>query len=222
MTLGAVPTIRNVVFDLDGTLIDGRPGIEACLRQALQPAGPGCALPPVESLIGPPVREMIAALLPDRDPATVDAAESAFRRCYDEGGWRMTETYDGAEEVLQHLAAAGLRLFVLTNKPAGPTRVILDHLGWHGRFDAVLCRDSADPPFDDKAAAMKQLLERRGLDPASTMMVGDSADDARAARSNSVRFAAACWGYGAAQSEAGVECLLAKIADLPSLLDVGV
>lgn len=218
MTSGEGSAIRNVVFDLDGTLIDSRPGIEACLRQALGVAAPGCALPPVESLIGPPVREMIAALLPGRDTAVLDTAETEFRRAYDSGGWKLTETYPGADEALRALAAAGLSLFVLTNKPAGPTRVVLDSLGWHGAFEAVLCRDSVTPPFDDKAVAMAYLLAQCGLDRSRTLMVGDSADDARAASSNGVAFAAACWGYGAAAAEPGVECLLHAAADLPALL----
>lgn len=218
MTSGMGLVIRNVVFDLDGTLIDSRPGIESCLRQALEIVEPGQELPPVETLIGPPVREMITSLLPGRDAGVIVAAETAFRGCYDEGGWRMTEVYEGANEMLRRLADAGVSLFVLTNKPAGPTRVILDSLGWHDRFDAVLCQDSVTPPFYDKATAMEHLLEQWGLDRARTLMVGDSADDARAAFSSGIAFAAACWGYGPAATEPGVECLLASLVDLPALV----
>ena len=218
MTPGERPAIRNVVFDLDGTLVDSCPGIEACLRQALEAVEPGTALPPVESLIGPPVREMIASLLLGRDADVLEAAESEFRRCYDAGGWRLTKTYEGADDALSGLTFAGLHLFVLTNKPAGPTRTILDSLQWHDRFEAVVCRDSFTPPFADKAAAMAHLLSKYRLDPSRTVMVGDSADDVHAACVNLVGFAAACWGYGAAASQPGVGFLLQRPMDLLGLL----
>ena len=48
MTPRSEHAIRNVVFDLDGTLIDSRPGIEACLRTAFETAEPGSVLSPVE------------------------------------------------------------------------------------------------------------------------------------------------------------------------------
>jgi phosphoglycolate phosphatase len=212
---------HNIIFDLDGTLIDSRPGIEACLRHALELVEPGSVLPRVESLIGPPVRDMIAALLPHRDADVLDEAEAAFRRCYDSTGWRLMDAYEGVDDTLTRLAAAGLRLFVLTNKPAGPTGAVLDSIGWRDRFETVLCRDSFSPPFGDKAVAMAFLLSSLALDPASTLMVGDSADDARAASSNGVGFAAASWGYGSAASQSGAGCALTTLADLPGLLGLG-
>jgi phosphoglycolate phosphatase-like HAD superfamily hydrolase/SAM-dependent methyltransferase len=213
-------TVSAVIFDLDGTLIDSRLGIESCLRTALEAAAPSTALPPIESLIGPPVRDMIAGLLPGADAVVLDAAESAFRSCYDTDGWQATRAYPGVVEVLDDLASAGVALYVVTNKPPAPTRRILDHLGLFARFARVVARDDAPATWGDKAAATARLVVQAGLDPATCLFVGDSADDAEAARANGMRFAVAAYGYGGVAADPG-DAVLADIADLPAVVAAG-
>ena len=190
--------IENVVFDLDGTLVDSAPGIERCLRHAVAevaPDDPGAAVPC--ALIGPPVRVMVASMLPGADDALVDAAVLAFRRCYDAGGWRETVPYDGAGELLATLHGAGRRIYVVTNKPSVPTGQILAEFEWSGLIGAVVCRDSVTPWFPDKSAALRHLIETQSLEQSRTIFVGDTADDAVAAQANELPFVFASYGYGA-------------------------
>jgi phosphoglycolate phosphatase len=209
--------VTAIVFDLDGTLIDSRAGIETCLRRALAVAAPGAVLPPVESLIGPPVGQMMATLMPGADATALDTAVSVFRSCYDSEGWRMTTAYPGAADVLSALAAAGIAMYVVTNKPTGPTLRILEGLGIGSRFARVAGRDDA-ATWGDKAAATGRLVAEAGLDPAACLFVGDSADDARAARATGMRFAVATYGYGGVASEPG-DIELADIRDLPGAVE---
>lgn len=188
--------VVNVVFDLDGTLVDSAPGIERCLTEALAEVAPGRPSGWPEGLIGPPVRDMVAQLLPDADAATLDCAVASFRRCYDGGGWSETIPYPGAGVMLRTLREAGCRLFIVTNKPAVPTASILADLGWDVLFDRVVCRDSVFPPFADKPAAFSDLIESESLEGAETLFVGDTGDDAAAARASDVPFVFAAYGYG--------------------------
>jgi len=191
-----VGSVRALVFDLDGTLVDSAPGILRCLRQALAEVAPGEDPNFPSDLVGPSVREMLARLLPHADEAVVDAGVRAFRRCYDGGGWRDAVPYWGVHAMLETLRSAGIRLFIVTNKPRVPTDRILAHFGWQDLFDAVVCRDDTAPPFPDKRAALARLVEDESLAVDCALFVGDTTDDAAAAEACGIAFVFAAYGYG--------------------------
>lgn len=204
------------VFDLDGTLVDSIPGIDAAARAALAEISPGTALPSLRTFIGPPIRIMLERALRWADAPRLDDLERRFRVHYDGGAWRETAAYPDVAATLLALRERGCRLHVLTNKPATPTARILDHLGWTPLFDAVVTPQSRNPVFPDKAAAALDLRDRLRLPPAGTLLVGDSADDLAAARSTGFTFAAASWGYGDAARLAPA-CGLATFSDTLNL-----
>ncbi len=184
------------VFDLDGTLVDSIPGIDAAVVAALAEVAPGEAPPSLRTFIGPPIRTMLQRALGWTDDSRLDALERAFRRHYDGGAWRKTVPYAGVDATLRSLRLRGARLQILTNKPPHPTALILDHLGWFGLMDAIVSPQSCTAPFADKAAAAIDLRGRLGLAATTVLLVGDSADDLAAARAAGFAFAAAAWGYG--------------------------
>jgi phosphoglycolate phosphatase len=188
----------HYVFDLDGTLVDSIPGIDSAARAALAGLSPGQPLPSLRTFIGPPIRVMLQRALRWTDDARLDALERAFRIHYDGGAWKETTAYGGVGNTLRQLHARGAKLHVLTNKPPVPTARILDHLGWTPLFTAIVSPQSRTPPYPDKTAAALDLRERLGLPPAATLLVGDSPDDAAAARAAGFGFSAAAWGYGEA------------------------
>lgn len=194
MSLPAAYT--SFVFDLDGTLVDSIPGIDAAARAALVEVAPGVPLPSLRTFIGPPIRAMLQRALAWSDAARLDDLERAFRVHYDGGAWRETVPYAGVNATLEALRARGARLHVLTNKPVLPTARILQELGWSGWFDAVVSPQSRTPPFANKSEAAIDLRDRQGLGAKPTLLVGDSADDLAAARAAGFAFSAAAWGYG--------------------------
>lgn len=195
---GRAPMPHSVLFDFDGTLIDSAPGILASFDAALQRTGIAPAVPLAASLIGPPLPLTAATLVGRDDPAAVAALIAAFRHDYDEAGYRATAVYEGVPQLLDGLAAAGIALRIVTNKRITPTRRILEHLGWTARFAGVHALDATQPPAPDKPAMVAEVLRSADLPSARTWMVGDSAEDRRAAETNGLRFFAAVWGYGAA------------------------
>jgi phosphoglycolate phosphatase len=189
-------SLTSVVFDLDGTLVDSVPGIERAALAAFAEIVPGVSLPPLRPLIGPPVREVLRAVVPDADDAAIDALAARFRFFYDAEGWRYSVAYPGCAEVLGSLRERGLRLFVATNKPLRPALAILESAGLAPLVDAVVAPDSILPPLESKADLLRLLVAREGMDPASSTMVGDTAQDAQAAAELGMAFVAALYGYG--------------------------
>jgi phosphoglycolate phosphatase len=188
-------TLDAVCFDLDGTIVDSRAGIEAALRAAVREVLPGRELGQLDGLVGPPLEVMLERLLPDLD-APRQAVASAFRRHYDSEGWQSAVPYPGIPEALDALAAGGLRLDLVTNKRSAPTRLILGTPALAGRFALAVSLDTVAPSHRTKADALAALVRATGLSPSSVAYVGDSEEDRIAAIAATCPFVAVGWGYG--------------------------
>lgn len=188
--------ISAILFDLDGTLIDSLPGIEASVRWAVTHCLPAYALPDIRSSIGPPMKAMMARLWPELSPDQLQNVVTAFREHYDTEGCLQSRLFEGVAENLRLLQEHGIEMFVLTNKPARSTMKIIEFTGLSGRFRAAVSPDSSDPPFAVKSAGAARLKHEYELNPATTLIVGDGIDDAEAAHECGFRFVAAAYGYG--------------------------
>lgn len=202
---------KNVIFDLDGTLVDSLPGIEESARVAIGRVLPGEAVPDLRAVIGPPVAAMFATLWPELPPERVARLLAEFRAHYDETGCLRSQPYPGVADVLSRLFASGKHLFVLTNKPLRPARKILAHLGFAKFFTDVTAPDSPQP-FDSKPAGARLLAGKFALQPGGTVLIGDGADDAAAAEACGFRFIAAAYGYGRAAEKAAIR--VAKFSEI--------
>ncbi len=208
--------MRNVLFDLDGTLTDPGPGIVRCLQYSLEGLGVRC--PPageLASYIGPPLRRTFAAVCETSDEALIERAVSLYRGRFSTVGLFENAVYADVPRMLGELRAASYRLFVATSKPGVYAERILRHFSLDGYFDEV-CGSELDGRFEDKAELLAALLERRGLPPGQTVMVGDRKDDVHAARGNALRSLGVTYGYGSEEElkGAGADALC------PSPLDV--
>lgn len=205
---------RAVLFDLDGTLVDSAPGIEAICREAIAEVRPDLAVPPLRALIGPPLDRVLRQALPALTDAELLRVLAAFRRRYDADGWRTALPYPGATEVLEALDRLGIPAYVVTNKPALPTGAIVDAQGWTTLLVAAVSPDSEPTRFADKAAAIAHLQARNGLALEGVWFVGDAPDDRAAAQAHGIRFVPALYGYGRVESGPGEPLALATPADL--------
>lgn len=214
-------TIRNILFDLDGTLIDSSEGIEASARAAVQAVLPERELPSLKRLIGPPIRQVLCQALAGTSPDVLDEVERRFRRQYDSEGWRHARLYETAEETLRGLAEASLKIFVVTNKPISPTTSIVGLLKLDRYLVDVVAPDSREPAFASKSDALAHMVAKHDLRKATSLFVGDALDDARAAWAVGVRFAAAAYGYGNAhgQQEFPVHFVLRRAGDLLKIVE---
>ena len=208
----------DILFDLDGTLIDSSPGILASFGRILAAAGLPPAVPLAASLIGPPLAVTLQQVSGIQDEALLARLVEAFKADYDTAGYRSTEVFPGVAAGLAQLAAAGARLFIVTNKRMVPTRRILEALGLAQHFAGIHTRDETEPMAPSKAAVTQRILAHYGIDPALALFVGDSDEDAAAARENGLRFIHAAYGYGAAGIKAD-SLRLDRFEDLPGLIE---
>jgi len=191
--------VRNAIFDLDGTLIDSLPGIAWSIGEALTACGLKPHITEFRPQIGPPIRSILAQVSGFSDANSLDELEAAFRRSYDGGGWHGTVCYAGVRELLKDLVEREVRLWVVTNKPALPTRNILRHLMLGMFFEEVVCRDSRTPAWSSKADALIDLLDRRGLSRETCLLIGDTPEDRRAAVAAGLDCIIVAHGYGAGE-----------------------
>jgi phosphoglycolate phosphatase len=209
--------VRTVIFDLDGTLVDSLPGIEASTRHAIAACLPGRALPPLRDLIGPPIATMLGNVWPDLPEPELERVVAAFRAHYDAEGCRLSAPYPHVREVLDELKANGIAMHVLTNKPLQPTLSILELNGIRPHFGDVISPDSVQPAFTAKVEGARLLRDRHQLEPAATLVVGDGLDDLKAAESCGFSFAVAAFGYGSA-TRSGNAAAYPQMKTFPELL----
>ncbi|HVO89738.1 MAG TPA: HAD hydrolase-like protein, partial [Casimicrobiaceae bacterium] len=108
---------HTLLFDLDGTLSDNRPGICASIRHACVRLGresPDDAV--LHGCVGPPLRETFARLL-GADHAMVERAIEHYRERFATLGWSENEVYPGIADMLARLREAEHALYVCTSKP---------------------------------------------------------------------------------------------------------
>ena len=195
-----MPRYSQVLFDLDGTLIDSAPAILASYRDAFASTGHRPVIAIDAGIVGPPLLETLRMLAGTCDAAVIDALAAGFKASYDSSGYRQTAAYTGVDAMLRRLRAAGCTLSIATNKRLLPTRLILEHLGWSGHFAAVYALDLFEPRLPDKAAMIARLLQDRGIARADAVYVGDRGEDGESADANQLPFIAATWGYGSLEA----------------------
>lgn len=210
--------LTSAIFDMDGTLVDSLPGIEFSVKAAFE----ACALPysamNLRSIIGPPIRSILAKVGSVTDPRKLDNLVTAFRNSYDSEGWRNTTCYPGVERSLASMHDAGHRLFVVTNKPRHITLTTFESQGILQLFEAVVTRDSRTPPFSTKGEMLEFLISSRALATSDCVFVGDTREDADAAHACALRFAFVTYGYGTLDAAVPVRHIVDSFSQIPQLL----
>lgn len=206
----------HLIFDLDGTLVDSRPGILYSLRLAVCQVFPGANPEMFVFEIGPPVRKMFQAGLKMVSEDNLDRLEAAFRAIYDDVGWRMTAIYPNVIETLDRLAGQGIPLYVATNKPMLASKHILTHLNLVSYFVDVLSPDSRCPKFSHKTEMLEALLAEHDIPTSEAVYVGDSMDDFYSAKQCGIGFIGIEYGYGRIPSD---ENSITRINSFEELLE---
>lgn len=211
---------RNILFDLDGTIVDSSLDIIACVRAAFSEVSGGSESPEVSpELIGLQLREILLGMEPGMGEERQRALAAAFRRIYDGSGFPATKLYPGARRVLEGLRDAGADLFVVTNKPSRPTADIVNKFGLE-MFKAVICPDSLGGDKMSKNEMVKYVILKWALIPAKTVMVGDAEPDLQAASGNGIHAVAVLYGYGNTGRLMALkpELFINSLSELPGLV----
>jgi phosphoglycolate phosphatase len=189
--------IKNVYFDLDGTLIDSAPSIITGLKLTLEKFGydiPDFAT--LKKCVGPPFTYSFPNYLHVRDEDFKEAV-ATYRHYYDkEDGCLNADVFEGVEGLLDSLVKRGYCLFVCTSKPEPTARKILSHLGIDKYFTEI-CDATMDAKIDTKAQVINLCFERAPWHlKEETVLIGDTMFDVDGANQVGIKCIGITWGSG--------------------------
>ena len=172
-------TVRGVVFDLDGTLVDSFDAIADSANAARVALGLP-ALPPSEITrhVGRGLWNLLGQLV---GPELVDRAVPLYREAHEKIYLDRTTALPGALETVRRLHASGVRVAVASNKLSTFSRGILDHLGFGPYLTTVEGPDTAGATKPDPAM-IRRCLAAMEVEASEALYVGDLPLDVESAR----------------------------------------
>ena len=189
--------LHAAIVDLDGTMVDTVGDFEAALNAMLADLGrPGVTRAYIERTVGKGSEVLIRRTLEQvgADAAMYDAAWKRYQHHYHAVNGRYSSVYPGVVEGLTALAATGLKLACLTNKPTAFARALLVAKGLDGFFSAVFGGDAFERKKPDPLPVLRTCAALRTR-PAHTLVVGDSRNDAQAATAAGCPVVLVTYGY---------------------------
>lgn len=211
----------TIAFDLDGTLVDTAPDLIAALNRLLADRGHApLSLDEARPFIGRGAAWLIQRGFTAAGVETpADELPMLTERFIADYLTRIADEsapFPGVEAALLAMRAAGASLVVCTNKRTDLSLALLDALDLTRLFDAVVGADSAPAPKPD-ARHLIAAVEACGGDIARTVMVGDAATDAGAARNAGTALVLVSFGYTETPAaDLGADILIDRFADLPA------
>jgi phosphoglycolate phosphatase len=192
-------SVRTVVFDLDGTLVDTAPDLINALNFVLGREGlPPVPLQSARNMIGAGARKLIerGLELEGRFAGVEDISRltSDFIDHYAAHIADASRPFDGLESALDELEALGYRFAVCTNKLEWLSKLLLDRLGLSSRFAAICGADTFGVSKPDPAI-LQQTIARAGGQLSSALMVGDAGPDIGVARRAGIPVIGVAFGY---------------------------
>ena len=186
--------MKQILFDLDGTLTDSGEGIIHCAQETFRHFDiPVPTKDELRVIVGPPLRQSLQRFgIRSED---TEEAIGIYRKHYLEYGQFENIPYPGIECLLQRLKNDGHQLYVATSKPEALSVQILSYFGLASYFDAI-CGASADQSRDTKAKVISHLLSQISPIPGRIVMVGDTVYDVEGASMLQIPCIGVGWGYG--------------------------
>lgn len=196
---------RLALFDCDGTLVDSQHAIIAAMNAGFAAAGlPPPAANAVRRVVGLPLVDGVARLLPEPDPALCRRIVEAYKTVFRDNrlnGRHPEPLYPGVRQALTALEAAGALLGIATGKSMRGLLATLEHHGLRDRFVTLQTGDI--PPGKPHPAMVHRAMAESGADRAGTVVIGDTTFDVLMARNAGVPCVGVAWGYHAPEELAG-------------------
>ena len=218
--------IRAVLFDLDGTLIDTLPDLHAAACAMLNDLGrPPLPLESIRAYVGRGIPNLIKRVLAnslhvaeDPNPPPPEAVAS-YRRHYAHENGRNAKVYPGVLEGLASLRAQGVPLGVVTNKADTFIQPLLEQTRLSGYFEVLVGGDRL-PKVKPDPMPLVWACGRLGVSPAETLFIGDSINDALAARAAGCPVFLLPYGYNEDRDVHELDCdaIVESVRDVVKLI----
>jgi len=187
--------VKNILFDLDGTLTDPKEGITKSVAYALDYFG--IHVENTDSLInfiGPPLWESFKIFY-GFDDEKANEAVAKYRERFCDIGLYENNVYEGIADMLDNLKKDGFRLAVATSKPWIYAEKIVKHFKLGSYFE-MIAGSEMDGTRVKKNEVIAYALESLGMNVEETIMVGDRKHDIEGAKLNNMRNVGVLFGYG--------------------------
>jgi len=192
----------DIIFDLDGTLVDSAEGIKNSLQYAFDQVGINAKNMDFNKFIGPPLAEGLKQNLPNEfsDEILLASTIKHMRSYYASHGVHQCLLYPGIDNLLSHLKQNNKRLFVATSKPLVFAKEMLSNLSVHAFFEGI-DGNPVDAAPNTKGEIISRLInvmqikqENRKL-----VMIGDRYHDIEGAHENGIDSIGVTYGYGSSE-----------------------
>ena len=185
--------IKNIIFDLDGTITNSYEGIVNAVKFSLDKINFKYDESKLISFIGPPLKDSYTEL--GFSETESKARIEDFRDYYFKKGMKEMHLYDGIEDTIKNLHDKGYKIYLATSKVESSAKKILsdNHLLKYFSYVAGATMDQSRVEKEDVIA---YLLDKTGIKPEESIMVGDRHHDIEGAKMNNIRAIAAEYGFG--------------------------
>ncbi|MBV2181624.1 MAG: phosphoglycolate phosphatase [Castellaniella sp.] len=193
----------GILFDLDGTLVHTIPDLASATNAMRSDMG----LPPlpedlIATFVGKGTEQLVMRALSHVDQAPsielVMRGIARFQDHYRSLSGRHSQVYPGVIAGLQAFRSQGVKLAVVTNKETEFTGPLLRQMGLDKYFDAVVCGDTCERKKPDPLPLF-HACDLLGVLPSRALFIGDSINDALAARAAGIQVLALPYGYNEGQ-----------------------
>ena len=187
------PVFTNIIFDVDGTLIDSKRDIAAAQQWVLAQLGVHSYKPEdLYPLIGKPLTETFATLLPPSLHHRIAEASELYKGYYPPRALVTTILFPGVRETIAELRSRGFNLATASTKLSAGSRRVLSHFGIADHFSQI--QGSDEMPFKPDPFIITKILLDQGWEKTETLMVGDTDNDIEAGKRAGVRTCGVTYG----------------------------
>lgn len=203
-------TLKNLFFDLDGTILESSKGIINSFRYTFDELGhPQLPVSVLNTFIGPPL-ETTFQTLSKGDAAWAEKATTIYRDYYAVKGMLEAEPYDGILEMLDELRQFDYKLYIATSKKEDVAKRMLKALNLSQYFNDIF---GNTPQAHSKTLVLKKSLITTQSTPDTSAMIGDRDYDIIGGLENKVaKTVGVLWGFGdeAELANAGSDIIIAQ------------
>ena len=214
-------TIKAVLFDLDGTVLNTLDDIADSANFALEQYG--YSIHPVDAyryFVGNGVDNLIKVILPEdaRTPEIFQSLKKTYIERYDAHSLDKTRPYDGVPEMIAELKSMPLKLAVASNKPDDASKFTVSRTFAEGIFD-IVAGGKSGVPLKPNPAIIHGILDEFGVPPSEALFVGDTSVDLETAENAGCVSVGVLWGFRPEEvSSSGANFVIAHPSEIIELI----